>query len=271
MPTTLTIPLATTERLFFDEDWPLESLFLDTLDRIQVSKLLHQKNNLKSYTLSPVWQQRQQGVPVSEKSDLNQYRWRVCLLDDSLTPHVLEGLEATQTLNLNNHVLAVEQVEVETLTYEQFVQKAQARAKAKAGRFFDLEFVTPVILHRHSIPFPLPDPVQVFHHYLLAWDTFAPRELWVNINVLDAIEAHLALVEYQLETRQVKPAGKRSQTGFLGQVTYKMMAWEKLGMEFLGTLHTLARFAEFCGTGELTECGLGQTRYLQRGKKKRND
>jgi CRISPR/Cas system endoribonuclease Cas6 (RAMP superfamily) len=109
--------------------------------------------------------------------------------------------------------------------------------------------------------------VLVFHSLLLAWDTFAPRDLWVNINLLDAVEAHLAVTEHRVETRPVRVADERLRTGFLGQVTYKMMAWEKLGAEFLGTLHMLARFGEFCGTGELTEHGLGQTRYVKGGKR----
>lgn len=266
MPTTLTIPLTTTERLFFDEAWPLERVFVDLL--AGEPRPLGEKNGLKPYTLSPLWPKPQRRVAVSDRRDRWEYDWRVCLLDETLTPNVVARLEAGHTLDLDGRSLAVGSVGVETCCYEQVARQAQAKAKTNAKRYFDFEFLTPVILRRQALPFPVPDPVVIFHHYLLAWDTFAPRELWVNINTLDAIEAHLALVEHRLETRPVLLAGERPKTGFLGQATYKMMAWEKLGEDFLGTLHMLAHFAEFCGTGQLTACGLGQTRYRSKRNKR---
>ncbi|MFC1976140.1 CRISPR system precrRNA processing endoribonuclease RAMP protein Cas6 [Chloroflexota bacterium] len=267
MPTTLTIPFTTTERLFFDETWPLERLFLDILTAGRPASLKNER--LKPYTLSPIWLYRQRGVPAEEKQGHLVYQWRVSLLDDSLTGLFLDGLKATPTLKLNSHLLAIGPVKTQTQSYAQLAKTSQGSTRPPSERYFNFEFMTPVILRRHGLPFPLPDPIAIFHHYLLAWDTFAPRKLWININVLDAIEAHLALVEHQLETRQVRPDGKAPKTGFLGQATYKMMAWEKLGSEFLETLHRLAHFAEFCGTGDLTECGLGQTRYKHHRKTKR--
>ncbi|MEW5958288.1 MAG: CRISPR system precrRNA processing endoribonuclease RAMP protein Cas6 [Chloroflexota bacterium] len=266
MPTTLTIPLTTTEPLFFDEAWPLEALFLETLARSTTPVKLPEQLRLKPYTLSPVWPEKQRGVPAANRSGEQAYHWRVGLLDDSLAASFLEGLSAAKTLNLAGHSLAVGRARAEEWPYENLGQRVQAQVKTRpeARREIGLEFITPVVLRRHGIPMPLPDPVLVFHSWLLAWDTFAPRELWVNINLLDAVEAHLAVVEHQVETRSMRVADERLRTGFLGRVRYKMMAWEKLGAEFLGTLHMLARFSEFCGTGELTEHGLGQTRYLKR-------
>ncbi len=262
MPTTITIPLTTSTPLFFDEAWPLEELFSETLARPKGPGISQPNNKPKPYTLSPIWRERRRGLSTLETIKTTTYHWRVCLLDEALVPPFLAGLEAAPTLNLNGNSLLAGPVAVKKLAYEQLAQQAQARAKAnpQARRHLNLEFVTPVVLRRSGVPMPLPDPVPVFHHYLRCWDTFAPRELWVNVNVLDAIEAHLALIEHQLETRSVKPDGERIKTGFLGRVTYKMMAWQKLGTEFLGVLHMLARFGEFCGTGELTEHGLGQTR-----------
>jgi CRISPR/Cas system endoribonuclease Cas6 (RAMP superfamily) len=270
MPAIITIPLTTSTPLFFDETWPLERLFHQTLDQSQSLSAGPRNDQVKAYTLSSIWRMKGRGLPVSGSIKTMTYLWRVCLLDDTLTSRFLEGLEVAKTLSLNGQSLTVGQAALEEWTYERLAQQAQTRAEARptALCYIDLEFMTPVILRRLGLPLPLPDPVLIFHHYLHCWDTFAPRELWFNINILDGVEAHLALIEHQLETRQVKPDGQRVKTGFLGQATYKMMDWQKLGVEFLGTLHTLARFGEFCGTGELTTHGLGQTRYLRRGRKR---
>jgi CRISPR/Cas system endoribonuclease Cas6 (RAMP superfamily) len=105
--------------------------------------------------------------------------------------------------------------------------------------------------------------VLVFRHYLSAWDTFAPRELWINFNLLDAVQYHVALGEHRLETRHIQWGNKRTVAGFLGGAVYMVHRWQKLGAEFLGHLQMLARFGVFCSTGEGAARGLGQTRLLK--------
>jgi CRISPR-associated endoribonuclease Cas6 len=266
MPTAITLHLEAADPLFFDETWPLEELFLETLARSgQAGRSVEpEERALKPYTLSSIWRDSDQPPSPQELLDSSAYRWRICLLDDGLAPLFLAGVEGTKTFNLDRKPLTVRNVTTENASYEQIVQEAQdyAYALPNRARCLQLTFITPVILRRSGLPMPLPDPILVFRHYLDCWNTFAPRELWVNVNLLDAIEFHLALTEHQLKTRRVVSIGKRAGIGFLGRATYEAMAWRKLGAEFLGTLHTLARLAEFCGTGELTTRGLGQTRYM---------
>jgi CRISPR-associated endoribonuclease Cas6 len=267
MPITITIHLETSELLFFDENWPLEKLLLEILANLGAAGRSAQrdKGQPRPYTLSPIWRESERLLSSQQVMDTLAYRWRVALLDDGLSSPFMAGLEATRRLDLDGKCLTVRDVSVEKVTYQQLAQEAQDYADARPNRTrrFQLVFITPVILSRSGLPMPLPDPTQVFRHYLDCWDTFAPRELWVNVNLLDAIQFHLAVTEHQLETRRVASGSQGVKIGFLGQVTYEARAWRKLGAEFLGHLHTLARFAEFCGTGELTTRGLGQTRYVK--------
>ena len=270
MPTLLTLTLIASEPLFFDESWPLEERFLELLKRGGGAPSPGPADRPRPYTLSPLWRRRERGGPRPSTSGPAAYEWRVCLLEERLAEPALAGVTAPGGLELGGVTLAVAGVKMESLSYEALARQSrrQALARPEARRQLSLEFLTPTLLYRQELPLPLPDPVLVFHHYLCLWDTFAPRPLWVNINVLDAIEVHLALTEHRLETRRVRPAGERPQVGFLGQASYKMMAWQKLGAEFLGMLHLLAGFGRFCGTGAFTEQGLGQTRY-GRGRKRR--
>jgi CRISPR-associated endoribonuclease Cas6 len=266
MPTAITLHLEASDPLFFDETWPLEELFRETLATSgQAGRGTEPEERApKPYTLSPIRRDSARPPSPQELLDGSAYRWRICLLDDGLAPRFLAGLEGTKTFNLDGKPLTVRNVTTENASYEQIVREAQdyAHVLPNRARRLQLTFITPVILRRSGLPMPLPDPILVFRHYLDCWDTFAPRELWVNVNLLDAIEFHLALTEHQLKTRRVVSGGKRAGIGFLGRATYEATVWRKLGAEFLGTLHTLARFAEFCGTGELTTRGLGQTRYM---------
>jgi CRISPR-associated endoribonuclease Cas6 len=264
MPAVVTVHLNPSVPFFFDEALPLEELFLEILEKSRPDSPAAggRGSEFKPYTLSPIWRSPGRRAPDEEMLQDTECQWRVCLLDDALTPHFLEGLKAAGALNLEGNGLAIGQAEVEERSYQHIARQAQEETCAgpDRARHFGLEFITPVVLRRHGLPMPLPDPLLLFRHYLSCWDAFAPRELSVNVNLLDAIEVHLALAEHSLETRRVR-LGDGSKVGFLGKATYTAVAWEKLGVEFLGTLHMLADFATLCGSGEWTARGLGQTRY----------
>ena len=268
MPTVLTIPLTAPTPLFFDPAWPLEALFLEILAGSGQARSGNRKERPQEagrpnpYTLSPLWRSQQRGEPARPDLKAVTYHWRVSILDDTLTPRFLAGLKATETLTLGDTPLTVGKAVVKISSYKEIARRSQAyaAAKPKAARHINLQFLTPVILRRHRAPFPLPDPALVFRRYLTVWDAFAPPRLWFNINILDGIEFHLGVIEHQLESRKVALAGGKPGTGFVGQVSYLVMAWEKLGTDFLAALQSLSRFSEFCGSGALTERGLGQTR-----------
>jgi CRISPR-associated endoribonuclease Cas6 len=274
MPAVVTIQLEAPNPLFFDEAWPLEGLFLEILQRSQPHPLGTERRNreLKPYTLSPIWHAYDRQLSVSggvpEGEIPTAYQWRAGLLDDALTSHFLHGLEGLETLSLEGKRLNIGNVATEERTYHDIVEQAQVLVSNRPDeqRRIHLEFLTPAILYRSGLPMPLPDPSLVFRHYLSAWDTFAPRELWANFNLLDAVTFHVAVTKHRLETRRVQLAGGKTKVGCLGKITYTAMAWRKLGAEFLARLHMLAQFSEFCGTGELTTHGLGQTQYMS-GKK----
>jgi CRISPR-associated endoribonuclease Cas6 len=254
MPTLLTLPLTAPTALIIAESQPLQPLFEELVGRpVQPG----------SYTLSPLWPDRRKGQPAPAFDQPTTYQWRISLLDDRLLESLQKRVADLSYLHLANTPLVIGQGQWFHQSYPDLAGQAQRRATAKtqAARWVRLDFLTPVLLCRHNRPYPLPDPALVFYHYLNGWDTFAPRDLQINVNVVDAIAAHLILIDHQLETRTVRLDTRRSRIGFLGKVTYKMMDWEKLGVDFLATVQTLARFSEFCGSGDFTEQGLGQTRF----------
>lgn len=266
MPAAITVQLQAPTPLFFDEDWPLEARLLDVLRRAKARLPERgQGDELKPYALAPLWRVQEKGESAPGVMGPAAYQWRVCLLDDALTAPLLQGLQATETLDLNGILLTVGQASVEETSYAELARRAQAEAQARPARAWrlGLEFITPVVLYRSGLPLPLPDPVLVFRHYLSAWDTFAPRELWINFNLLDAIQYHVAPGEHRLETRHVQWGNRRTVPGFLGGVVYTAHHWQKLGAEFLGNLQMLVRFGVFCSTGEGATRGLGQTRLLK--------
>lgn len=263
MPTAVTLRLKAGQPLLFDETWPLEDLFCGLLQQTApaVAARLRRADDLKPFTLSPIRRAEGKRRPDAPGAPALTYQWRVCLLDDALTPLFLQALETTPALTLDGQTLAISGVAIEEGAYAELARQARAGGPDEERRIA-LEFLTPAVLQRAGLPMPLPDPPLLFQHYLAAWDTFAPRELRINFNLLDAIAFHVGVTGHRLETRRIRLAGGGTRVGVLGSVELTVMDWRKLGGEFLGQLQRLAQYAGFCGTGELTAQGLGQTRYL---------
>jgi CRISPR/Cas system endoribonuclease Cas6 (RAMP superfamily) len=67
----------------------------------------------------------------------------------------------------------------------------------------------------------------------------------------------LAISEFDLHTEARDTGRSRSQTGIVGSLTLRLTG--SVPPKAPGVLGTLARFAEFCGTGAQTTHGYGAT------------
>ncbi len=130
--------------------------------------------------------------------------------------------------------------------------------RATTEREATLRFVSPTAFKQKEMNLVFPIPKNVFYSYRDKWNKFAPVPIddgfvpWVEENV--AVEAH------DLATRMVWFSDFQKQ-GFVGQVRYVA---RKHDPARLRQLNALADFAFFCGTGQKTTQGMGQTRRSPR-------
>lgn len=265
MPTTLTLHLTSPQPLFFDEAWPLEATFRTVLAEAEISI---PNTELLPYTLAPLMPKRPPGRPSLNLSEQTPYYWQITWLDDGLTSRILAAFQQLDALIFGEMTLTVTDVQAKLQPYGELVSRTHdwAKRKPKAVRFADLSITTPALLHRQGLALPLPDPVMVFHYYLAAWNCFAPHSMGINANLLDGVAAHVTITAHQLETRSVTITDVGTRTGLLGQVTYQMIAGHKLGLDFLGQWQSLVHLAPFCGTGDWTQQGFGQTQLGAKGQ-----
>jgi CRISPR-associated endoribonuclease Cas6 len=133
----------------------------------------------------------------------------------------------------------------------------------------DLEFASPTVFKRQGLMFVLPLPQLVWGSYLAAWNEFASPGF--DLKALTTLEHDVQISRYQLRTRAVKgqtisqPSESARETifkfGFVGRCAYTIFRPERA---LWRTLHLLADFSFFCGTGYKTTQGMGQTRRVER-------
>ncbi len=263
MPTLITVQLDTPMLVPVDGLWMSEATVLDILQRGLASSptLERRTDHPRPYAQSPMRHSRARRLTVQEVLKVSPYQWQVSLLDDSLTDAFVKGLQATQTMNVGGKSLTVTGFQATTKAYQEIVETSRHATNADALKQFSLEFVSPAVLQRDGLLLLLPDPPLVFHSYLRAWNAYAPATLHLNVSLIDAIQFHINLADFKLAARRANLSSGDVYTGCSGWIRFVVSNWRKLGSEFLYEVHTLARFACFCGTGELTYQGMGQTRY----------
>jgi hypothetical protein len=163
-------------------------------------------------------------------------------------------------------VLGIQEQPQSGKTYEQIWEEAQPE------QGLQLEFTMPTRFPFHKYSGVLPIPQAVWQFYEWRWRTFSgialPLEFltWVS-NQVHAIDA-------AMETRLVPMKSNITVSGIMGTVTYQAFQEKKhsKGHEitvpesqlpnYLRAWQALARLAEYCGTGEHADIGMGRTRVL---------
>jgi len=106
----------------------------------------------------------------------------------------------------------------------------------------------------------LPEPGLVFDSLARSWNGLAPPALYMDRDALKAYVGEHVVVKrlHGLETQMLR-FSRSPQVGFVGQVTYGLMADNDAARR---QLNMLADFAFYAGVGMKRTMGMGQTRRL---------
>jgi CRISPR-associated endoribonuclease Cas6 len=123
-----------------------------------------------------------------------------------------------------------------------------------------IEFLTPTTFHSKTTQLPFPLPNSLVNSWLRRWQAFSPLAL-PSEELLEWVRNNLAVSSYRLRTHRVNE-GDRYRIGCVGTLTlraYQMPPYLRACVDLL------AEYAQFCGSGNHTAQGLGQTRLVWRG------
>jgi len=106
----------------------------------------------------------------------------------------------------------------------------------------------------------LPEPDLVFGSLVRSWNNLAPPPLqWDRDALLTYVEEHVVVKRLRGLGTQMLRFRRSPQIGFVGQVTYGLMAENEAAR---CQLNALADFAFYVGVGMKTTMGMGQTRRV---------
>jgi CRISPR-associated endoribonuclease Cas6 len=235
----------------------LHGWFLDRIrqDDPALSRILHDEQDEKAFTLSPLDGLIESAGDKIELHTSNTYTWTLTLFSHPVVEWAQKWLQKSlKTIDLRHASLTVQSIFISLAptTYQNLWQPAN-------GHSIALTFLSPTSFRRKGYHFPLPLPLNVFQSYLRRWNTFSqpiieadPFLAWVDDNVI--------ITRHQLRSSKVSAGKKGAVTGFTGAIEYGVTREAAHRPDYLQTLFSLARLAPYCGTGHKTTFGLGQTR-----------
>lgn len=107
----------------------------------------------------------------------------------------------------------------------------------------------------------VPDPRLYAGSWLGRWNLFADARF--DPALLNAVAQCVVVSAFSGGTRAIKLDGRRVFIGFVGSVTFHVLDASSGADDVAAALWTLARFAEYSGTGVETMRGMGCTRIAQ--------
>ncbi len=229
-----------------------------------IADRLHQGNQIKPFTVSPLLglSRPQRGVLTVHPGDTAVIRLTTLepTLSYTFLEHWLPALPGQMEIsNLSWAIAKIalthsEHPQASSQSYADLVRQGQN--KEPTASTWTFRFTTPTTFHVSKnafLPFPL--PAMLIKSWLRRWNAFAPQPLPQPDEL--TLREGLVISAYQLKTVPVR-YGRSLTIGCVGKIT---LIGKKLPSHIRATITTLAHYANYCGTGNHTTRGMGQTIY----------
>ena len=237
-------------------DLPLQIEICPTLEAVHLPELFLSCLGAGDTSLAADLRHAEPPRPYTLSSFYRRERtwmWRITVLVDELWDPLMGGLNKLSMLPIEDGVpVDLSQVRMQQVSYETLL------AGAASHPCLRLRFLSPTSTHVGKLSYPLPDPIVLFQSWFTRWNAFAPVKL--ERALLDVAAVHLAVSYGTIRTCSWN-LGVSRQIGFVGRVNLRVVQAHKLGDRILQHINALAAYASFCGTGQRTAQGMGQTRY----------
>lgn len=252
-----------------------------------LAERLHEPNAIRPFTISGLRGTGPGSQGQVALSPEQKYWLRVTSFEPELSQRLMEEVVPAlpDQVRLAETVFALKGITCDPqehpwagqTTFEVLVQKHMLEAKGPEHKI-TLLFASPTTFRRsaveasltesqgrayqvagHNVPLPLPG--LVFDSYLQRWNAFAPLALPPELKRY--AQECVAISRYRLQTALVE-FGAARQVGFVGSCQFLALVHDPY---WLRLLNLMAAFAFYCGTGQHTTMGLGQTKQIGRARR----
>lgn len=261
---------------------PAQAWFLNQIvrKRPQLAASLHDESGIKPFTVSTLLDRSGRPHKAGDWLKEGQECWlRVTTIGDELSELFLSGVlkKLPKTLTLYKMDFRIDGYTTNPREHSwagqtSFAEIAQDGRYEKVPRNVRMEFVSPTAFRNNRRDIALPIPGKVFRSLSEKWNAFCPeamqiQEQWshfaddcIIVNEMTAVNT----VHWEFAERT-----RGAATGFTGTVEFLLLPktsapkdWQPYWDGADVVMHSLARYAFYCGVGHHSTIGMGQARVI---------
>ena len=226
----------------------LQAIFLSLINEIdpELSSFLHDENQLKNYTVSPLL-----GLKSGNVEEEKNYYFRVTFLNEILFDLFMKKIGINLILKtpifLENYKFIIEEI-----IYKNSKLAGKSSLNNYKSKKINLKFMTPTIFKNGDFHIKYPELKYVFNSLLNRYNKYNENKIDKNF-----ILENLHWIQYEkIDTRLKRLKMKKFfLEGFVGECTIKIATNNQ---QFIEDINNLIEFAFFSGIGQKTAMGLGQ-------------
>lgn len=230
----------------------LRALALSAIERRlpTLATAVHSANQPNPLTVSPLW---------TEDEERRTYHVEFSCVADELTDVLIRGLPRPgRRILLGRSPFDVLKSEIVAhVPFEELSRPAEATK-------LPLLMLTPTAHHAPGIirrSVVVPDPYLYVGSWFRRWNLYGP--FCFDESLLQSVAEQVVVQAVDGGTEVVRLTDRRTFIGFKGRLVLAVLEGQTDPADLATALWTLARFAEYCGTGVETMRGMGQTRLLE--------
>ncbi len=250
----------------------VHALFLNLIARKDgvLGTTLHADAQNKPFTVSPLQTLAKRKSNGDERAPCPLFKLRFTALSEdvfNVTSQVLyDEMMRRATIHVGKTEFAVVDIAAESARNggrPKITSAEELWESAHLAQDVTLQFASPTAFrtatpsHESKVTLLFPNPTNVFHSYRDKWNAFAPNK--IDDGFKRWLEEYVVVEAHHLQTERV-PFGNSALSGFKGWCRYTARDGD---LRRLKQWNALADFAFFCGTGQKTTQGMGQTRRIR--------
>lgn len=230
-----------------------QKYFYDAISKSepQLAWIIHNINTIKPFTVTRITTKKTlvKGIEITiPKGEI--LKMTIKLLTDDLLDYLLQGINQLEEYQIGKSKIKINDILIKGETYQELNQTPPAQK-------ITINYITPTYFAKnYNYPFP---PEKIIKSWAYPWNQYAPKHLKIK-NIEETAKCPKTTTPTKGKPHAPKLYLTEKQITIKAYTGTQTLTLKYCNKQQQKTITTLAKYANYTGTGRMTRMGLGTTK-----------